>query len=108
MMLNKGDLIELANTGVEGQGYGLAAYRKGIDTQSKSIDPPLPAHLSKPQPTINLKQKLGRDQVDINGRRLDKPLFTLSREEIKSHKSLKDLNFADFLPNSIKKKSVLN
>lgn len=102
------DDIDPANTGVEGQGYGLAAYRKGVQSQSKSIDPPLPAHLNKPQPTINLKRQLGRDQIDINGRRLDKPFFSLSTEEIKKHRSLKELNFTDFLPNSIKRKSLLN
>lgn len=64
----------------------------------------MPAHLTKKIGALKFKQSMGREQVDVHGRRLDKSLFNLSKDEISSMTSLDSVNFVDFLPNSIKLK----
>lgn len=59
-MLQKDDLIELANTGNQGEGYGLAAHRKGVENTLTSsfytASVPLPVHLSKNKRTVCIKK----------------------------------------------------
>lgn len=82
--MQKDNLVEPANTGVEGQGFGLAAHRKGIynmiSNSGKVI--PLPAHLTKNTRCVSLKNNLGRVELDEYGRRNDKMCFNLSKRDI--------------------------
>ena len=81
--------VDDASTGLEGQGYGLASHKKGL--QTVSICNVLKANAS----SIELKERrkydqlpfakvLGRGQVDLGGRRTDMGLTanSLSRSDL--------------------------
>ena len=92
--------------GVEGQGFGLASHLRGIETLHLDSDKRWKdVHLYKRQPNfVNLKLRLGRDQIGVDGRRREKSLFSLSLEEIKSMPDFGKLNFVNFLPHSLLRK----
>ena len=107
-MLQKDDLIELANTGSQGEGYGLAAHRKGVentltsDFYTQSV--PLPVHLSKNKRAVCIKKQLSREMIDGSGKLVKKSLFTISSDDLQRMKNIETVNFVDYLPKSIKRK----
>ena len=104
------EFVDDATIGLEGQGYGLASFKKGLKTTS--ICNVLKANAS----SIELKERrkyeqlpfskvLGRGQVDIGGRRTDMGLTanSLSRSDLMDMPEIDSIDHSDFLPNSVRK-----
>ena len=92
--------------GVEGQGFGLASHLRGVETLHLDSDKRFKdLQIYKRQPNfVNLKLRLGREQIGVDGRRKEKSLFNLSLEEIKNIPEFGTLNYENFLPHSLLKK----
>ena len=102
--------IEESQRGLEGQNYGMASYKKGLQ-QATSCD-----ILRATASEIKLKhrreydqlpfgQVLGRGQGDLRGRRTDQALWADSKsmEELQEVEQVDSLSFSDFLPHSVRK-----
>ncbi len=65
----RGNYVEHANTGVLGQGFGLASHLKAVKNILVNTykDIPLLPHLKKEPKTFRFKDQINRDEVDSYG-----------------------------------------
>ena len=102
--------VDESTTGLEGQGFGLASFKKGLQSVStcdilraNQSDMELKEHRKYNQ--LPFKKILGRSQVDMKGRRTDLGVTanSITRHDLKDINSVGRVSFSDFLPNSVQK-----
>ena len=98
-------LIEPANLGVDGQGFGLAAHLKGVETeQLNPLSTSSTSNRKRSPSFVNFDLNLSREHIGIDGRRRNKQIYSYTNDEIRRLPPLKSIKIEDFLPNSLLKR----
>ena len=102
--------IDESTTGLEGQGFGLASYKKGLQNVStcdilKANQSEMELKEHRKYNQLPFRKILGRSQVDLKGRRTDLGLTanSMTRYDLKDIDSVDSVSFAEYLPNSVQK-----